>query len=176
MHKLHEDINMCLFGLFNVECLIFEHRSQNVLFITSCPDWVRSKALAPRFTLTVLEIARTAMRPPRAHGPNDEVCPEQSGRALKRNQLSVCCPGVSWEQRGGPPPWQGKGHSPAESDGRSGVCRSAVQVWLYSVTPAGDATNRITALEESWSPALMSPADWSGDGDFSWRECSVMFD
>ncbi|KAK2908508.1 hypothetical protein Q8A67_004345 [Cirrhinus molitorella] len=34
--------------------------------------------------------------------------PEQTGLALKRNQLSVRCPGVSWERKGGPPPRQGK--------------------------------------------------------------------
>lgn len=31
---------------------------------------------------------------------------------------------------------------------------SAVQVWLCSVTPAGDATNRITALDELWEPSF----------------------
>ncbi len=144
---------MCLFSLFNVESLLFEHRSQIVLVISSSSEWrsgnkrVKSKALAPRFTLTQLEIARTAMRPPGAHGPA-----MRSARAERPgfNQLSVRCPGVSWEQRGGPPPWQEKGHSPSESDGGSGVYWSAVQVWLYSVTPAGDATNRITALEPSF--------------------------
>ncbi|KAK9980556.1 hypothetical protein ABG768_000154, partial [Culter alburnus] len=31
---------------------------------------------------------------------------------------------------------------------------SAVQVWLCSVTPAGDATNRITALDELWEASF----------------------
>ncbi len=176
MHKLHEDIKMCLFSLFNVESLLFEHRSQIVLVISSSSEWrsgnkrVRSKALAPRFTLTQLEIARTAMRPPGAHGPSDEVDPEQSSRAL----ISYLC---------AVPVSRGNREVDLLHDRRKVILHPSLTVDLEftgvqfrSGSTPWPLLGTPQIASQLWSPALMSPADWGGDGDFSWRECSVMFD